>query len=462
MLALAFPLILANITTPILGLIDTAILGRMDEVYYFAGAAIGSLIVTQLYWVCGFLKMSVTGLSAQSKSKSSLLQIEVLTKGVVLSLAIAAVILISQSFVLDAGLYFAKASTEVSQSAQDYFSARIWGAPAALINMAIIGWLVGQQKTSIVLVLQIVINLANILASLLFVYVFDWGVSGVASATVCAEYLMLTCASFYIYRVYAGQSNSKLAGQSKLELTGQSNSNAAGQSNSNAGQSKLQIFLSWLTFNSLKVLLSLNANMFLRNLALQFTLAFITLKGAQYGAQAIAVNAIIMQFFTLIALGLDGIANATEALVGEEKGRNSCKGIHQHVKTGLLWSSVIAVLYMLVFYSLDSQIINLLTHHQGVVEAMKDYGVIVVLIPVVSHWCFLMDGVFVGLSKGKAMRDTMLISVSLSFLPVWWVFRDLENMALWIAMLTFLGGRGCMQGIYYVYWYVRSPGKLLT
>lgn len=424
-------MILANVTTPLLGLVDTAILGRLEQVHFLAGAAIGSLIVTQLYWVCGFLKMSITGLSAQSKSSTQLLQLEVLIKGIGLSIALALIIIVVQPFILQGGLYFAKASEAIAVSAREYFTTRIWGAPAALINMVIIGWLVGQQKTKSVLILQVVINLANIGASLLFVYIFEWGVAGVAGATVVAEYLMLVCASGFVYRHFAGQSNSQ---------------------KDDSGQSKLQLLQKSLKPSSMKQILSLNGHMFVRNLALQFTLAFITLKGAQYGAQTAAINAIILQFFTLIALGLDGVANAVEALVGEEKGKKSQTGIHTNVKVGLMWSSGIATLYALVFYFLDSPIVNLLTHHQSLVIAMKEYLWILVSLPIIAHWCFLMDGVFVGLSKGRAMRDSMLLSTLLGFLPAWYLFGSSGNMALWIAMLVFLGSRGLIQGIYYRYW----------
>ncbi len=435
---LALPLILANITTPILGLVDTAILGRMDDLHYFAGAAIGSLVVTQLYWVCGFLKMSITGLSAQNKH-SEKGRLKVLVQGICLAFGLALLILIFQNYVLNAGLYFAQVNTDVASSSHDYFSVRIWGAPAALINLVLIGWLVGQQQTKWVLWLQLIVNVTNIVASLLLVYVFDLGVKGVAAATVLAEYLMLACALFYIFFASAGQSNFILL-QSHINK------------NLNAGQTKLKQFTHIVSLQNMRALLSLNGNMFVRNIVLQLTLAFVTLKGAQFGETAVAVNAILLQFFTLIALGLDGIANAVEALVGEEKGKVSAKGVHSHVKTGLIFSSTVAVLYSLLFVFLDSLIINLLTHHQAVILALAPYKVIIVMLPIVAHWCFLFDGVFVGLSKGKAMRDSMLLSAVFGFIPIWLMFSAYGNIALWAAMFGFLLGRGLFQGGYYWYW----------
>jgi MATE family multidrug resistance protein len=421
----------------------------MDNVSYLAGAAIGSMIITQLYWVCGFMKMSITGLSAQAKGQNAEASLKVLVQGCFVALLLAILLLIINHFVLQLGLYFSQAQADVSQSIVAYFSARIWGAPAALINMVMIGWLIGQQKTKTVLLLQVMINLVNIVASLLFVFGLGWGVKGVAAATVLAEYLMLLFAIFMVVKWVAGQSS--LVDNEQLEESGQSR----------ISDLSLKQMQSWLSLHLLKPMLHLNSHILVRNLALQFTLAFITLRGAQYGAQAAAVNAIILQFFTLIALGLDGVANAVEALVGEAKGKRDIPKINQQVRIGLIWSSIFAMFYSFAFYYLDSPIVKLLTHHQSVIDAMTDYTLVIILLPIVAHWCFLFDGVFVGLSKGKPMRNSMLVSTLLVFLPVWWVFSDGQNMALWFAMLAFLASRGFLLGVYYWAMATKWKAKLL-
>ena len=426
-----------------MGLVDTAILGRMDDVTIMAGAAIGSLIITQLYWVCGFMKMSITGLSAQSINKNPIDSCKVLLQGILLALGLAVAILVSQTLVVKGGLYFAQANDALKINVEAYFYTRVWGAPATLINMVLIGWLIGQQKTKYVLVLQVIINLANILLSLTFVYGLGFGVKGVAAATVCAEYLMMFIGFFMVHKYLLNHKDFRLfsiSGQSRL---------------------KLMLVRSWFTFTQLKQILSLNSHMFVRNLILQFTLAFITLKGAQYGAQAAAVNAIIMQFFALIALGLDGVANAVEALIGEAKAQKDKAQLNLYVNVGLIWSSFFAIVYSLLFYFLDSLIVNLLTHHQEVVSLMADYAFIVILIPLLSHWCYLFDGVFVGLSLGKPMRDSMFVSTIVGFLPTWWWWQDSGNMSLWYAMLVFLSFRGILLGGYYAYLYTQKPEYLL-
>ena len=204
--------------------------------------------------------------------------------------------------------------------------------------------------------------------------------------------------------------------------------------------------LAWFRWQSIRQLCSLNVAIFVRNLALQLCLAFITFQGARLGAQTAAVNAILMQFFVLVSLGLDGIAYAVEALVGEAKGQRKASLIAAHTQRGLLWSGALALLYSSFFIIAGDWIIGLLTNNELLRNAAADYTLIIVLLPVVAFWCFLFDGVFVGLSEGKAMRDSMVLSAVLGFFPVWWLLASFQNWALWWAFLSFLGARGITLG----------------
>ncbi len=439
LLILAVPLILANITTPLLGLVDTAILGHMDEAAYLAGASIGTLILTQLYWICGFIKMSVTGLSAQSAGDSERAdeaRLKVLLQGITLGLVLGILFVALQSPILSAGLYFAQSSAEFAQSTQSYFTVRVWGAPAALINLALVGWLIGQQKTRTILLLQVIVNLINIGFSVLFVFGFGWGIEGVAAATVMAEYALLCCSLYAALRIV----------------------------NINLYQT------AWFKLAALKTLLNLNTNILFRNLALQLTLAFVTFTGATLGSQTAATNAILMQFFALIALGLDGVANAVEALVGEQKGRQSIRMLKRQVNIGLFWSSVFSLIYAAAFWLFGSDIINLLTDQQSLRENAKAYLGLMIALPLIAHWCFLFDGVFVGLTHGRAMRDSMILSAAMGFFAVWWLvssiiesherYAGMENYGLWIALLSFLACRGLLLGLWYCY-LLRKPNERL-
>lgn len=419
LLALAIPMILANVTTPLLGLVDTAVMGHMDSSAMLAGASIGTLILTQIYWVCGFLRMSSTGLSAQAKgdvANSQLLSAKVLWQTAMMAILLGVVIWLLQVPILSIGLLLANSSTNVAQYTEAYFYVRVWGAPAAMLNLALIGWLVGQQKTRWVLWIQVVGNVLNGGLDVAFVYGLDMSVKGVALASVIAEYSM-TIMSLFV----------------ALKLT-----------------QSFRPSLGWFNSAARKVLLKLNSDMLIRNLALQLCIAFLTLQGARLGETSAAVNAVLMQFFVLIALGLDGIAYAVEALVGEAAGKNSTPRILAHTRRGLFWSSVFAIAYAVAFGLFGNHIIALLTDLPSLASAAETYLPLMVLLPLLGHWCFLFDGVFVGLTRSGAMRNTMVISAFFVYFPVWWFTQSAGNRALWYALLAFLLARGVTLGAAFV------------
>lgn len=419
---LALPMILANITTPLLGLVDTAVMGHMDSSAQLAGASIGALILTQIYWVCGFIRMSATGMSAQAKGEADTVAIaKSFYQTAVIALVIGVVIWLMQGLILRAGLWLAAPAPDVAVHSEDYFAVRVWGAPAALLNLALIGWLVGQQKTTAVLLVQIIGNLLNAGLDILLVWWWDWGVSGVALASVVAEYTMMILA----VSVAFGQIN------------------------------WLPPRREWFNRAARKFLMKLNGDMLIRNLALQACLAFLTIQGARYGQTATAVNAILMQFFVLIALGLDGIAYAVEATVGEAAGARNPRGVMRQTHRGLLWSGLFAMGYALGFWAFGRQIIGLLTDIESLKHAAWQYLDLMIWLPLIAHWCFLFDGVFVGLTQAKAMRDTMIISAALVFFPVWYITQSQGNQALWWALLAFLLARGITLGSVF-YWRNRS------
>ncbi len=414
MLTLAAPMILANITTPLLGLVDTAVMGHMDSPAMLAGASIGALILTQIYWVCGFLRMSATGLSAQARGhdKPQESAAKVFYQSSAMALLLGAAVFTLQQPILTAGLFLADPNTQVSQFISAYFSVRVWSAPAAMLNLALIGWLVGQQRPRAVMIIQIVGNLVNAGLDFFFVLGLDMSVGGVALATVIAEYSMAIMALVVALRLCDG----------------------------------LRPQREWFNAAARRILLKLNGDMLIRNLALQLCLAFLTLQGARYGETAAAVNAILMQFFVLIALGLDGIAYAVEALVGEAAGQKQRKEVIRQTLRGLLWSSLFAIAYALSFWWFGRDIIGLLTNLPALFDAAVPYLPLMIWLPLLGHWCFLFDGVFVGLTRSSAMRDTMIFSAAAVYFPLWWALKDVGNEALWYALLGFLLARGMSLG----------------
>jgi MATE family multidrug resistance protein len=417
-IVIAIPMILSNVTTPLMGMVDTAVLGHMQDTFYLAGASVAALIITQIYWLCGFLRMTSTGLSAQAKGSGDRNQHnQSLFQGILIGLILGCFLLLIQNGILALGLYFADATPEVTNVISEYFSTRIWGAPAAIVNLALIGWLIGQQKAKRVLFIQVLANLLNLALNLWFVFGLGLEVFGVALASVVAEYF-ITIVSLL----------------TALQIIG-----------------KPLIQKKWFSMAYLRPLLSLNGDTFIRNLILQACIAFLIFKGVGFGSTAAAINAILMQFFTLIALGLDGVAFAAEALVGEQKGRQNAQGIIHVTLHGLLWSSVVAVLYSLAFVVWGSEIVSIITDQETLQAAMNDYLLLVCWLPLIAHWCFFFDGVFVGLTRAKAMRNSMLLCGLVVYFPAFWVFFDYANQGLWLAMLLFLMTRGVSLGGYFIY-----------
>lgn len=417
-IVIAIPMILSNITTPLMGMVDTAVLGHMQGTYYLAGASVAALIITQLYWVCGFLRMTSTGLSAQAKGSGHKSQLnQSLFQGILIGLFLGCLLLLLQDGILSLGLYFAEATPEVEGVIIEYFSTRIWGAPSAIVNLALIGWLIGQQKAKLVLLIQVFANLLNLALNLWFVFGLGLEVYGVALASVVAEYFIT------IVGLLAA-----------LQIIG-----------------KPLIQKKWFSMAYLRPLLSLNGDTFIRNLILQACIAFLIFTGVGFGSTSAAINAILMQFFTIIALGLDGVAYAAEALVGEQKGKQNAKGIIHVTLHGLVWSSVIAVLYSLVFVVWGSEIVSIITDQMTLQVAMEDYLTLVCCLPLIAHWCFFFDGVFVGLTRAKAMRNSMLLCGVAIYFPAFGVFIDYANLGLWLAMMLFLQTRGISLGGYFIH-----------
>ncbi|MGK0380911.1 MAG: MATE family multidrug resistance protein [Flavobacteriales bacterium] len=417
-IVIALPMILSNVTTPLMGLVDTAVLGHMQDTYFLAGASVAALVITQLYWLCGFLRMTSTGLSAQAKGSEDPYQLsQSLFQGILIGFLLGCFLLIIQDGILALGLYFADATPVIEGVISEYFRIRIWGAPAAIVNLALIGWLIGQQKAKPVLLIQVFANLLNLILNLWFVFGLGLEVFGVALASVVAEYFITIMSMI-----------------AALKIIG-----------------KTVIQKKWFSVVYLQPLLSLNGNTFFRNLILQACIAFLIFKGVGFGSTSAAINAILMQFFSLIALGLDGVAYAAEALVGEQKGKKSAKGIIYVTLHGLVWSTLVAVVYSLIFVVWGTEIISTITDQPVLKLEMKDYLIFVYCLPIVAHWCFFFDGVFVGLTRAKAMRNSMFLCGVAVYFPAFWVFISYANQGLWMAMLLFLLFRGVSLGAYFIY-----------
>lgn len=423
---IALPMIFSNITIPLLGLVDTAVLGHLDQAYYLGGSTVGAMIITFVTWLCGFLRMSTTGLTAQAlgqqDNQKSLL---VLLRGLLVAVIVGGTLISLQSFYLDLSLGLAGGSEKIQFYAKQYCDIRIWGLPAALANLVILGWLLGNHKAKAVMWLLIATNLINLSLDLLFVLVFNWQVQGVATATLIAEYSGVILGLTYIVydknkikrrtvRILFSVILSKLI-HSKEEL---------------------------LEKSSLIHYFQLNRDILIRTLCLEVCFVFITFQGARLGDNVIATNAILMNFVLLISFGLDGIANATEVLVGKAQGQKDAKQRNYVVKIALFWTGIFALTYSLLFAIAGEFFVGLLTDIPNVVISTKQYIHWLVILPILGCWCYLFDGVFVGLMKTKAMRNSMIVATFGCFFPVWWLLQSFGNHGLWAAFSVFLLVRG--------------------
>lgn len=331
-LALAIPMILSNITVPLLGLVDTAVIGHLPEAYYLGGSTVGAMIITFVTWLCGFLRMSTTGLSAQALGKADAQEsLVVLFRGITVAFVIGLTLIVLQSPYISFALSLAGGSEEVQFYAQEYAQIRVWGLPAALANIVMLGWLLGQHKAKAVMWLLIATNLINLVLDLLFVLVFDWKVAGVATATVIAEY------SGFIIAIAIVKYGNALAKSQAIIFS--------------AIKAKV------IDLQELGKYFRLNRDILIRTLCLELCFVFMTFKGARLGDDIVAANAILMNFLLLISFGLDGIANAAEALIGKAHGERASgqlaiddkRSFRYIISRCTVWTLGFALVYTLLF-----------------------------------------------------------------------------------------------------------------
>lgn len=426
---IAAPMIISAVSVPLLGLIDTAVMGHMPAPRFLAAVAAGAMLFNVLFLGLNFLRMGTTGLTAQAFGAgderalaSSLLQ--PLTVATVL----AVLMLGLRSTVVELALNLLGTGPDVTPLARQYFDIRIWSAPAALVNLVLLGWLLGNQDARGPLAMVLVINMTNILLDLWLVVGLAQGVAGVALASVIAEYAGCALGAWRVSRTWTARGACwRLA--------------------------------DWLRGERYARLLRVNAALFVRSLALMFTLAFITAQGARLGATALAVNALLLNFMYFFSYALDGLAHAAEALVGKAAGAGNAQAIELAVRRTLLWTTLLASGFALSYWLAGNAIVALLTDLPELRAAARGYLPWVIALPLTAGWCFLYDGIYVGLTRTLPMMVVMLAAVVLVFLPAWYGLRGFGNHALWAALLLFMTVRSL--GMHGWYRHLQRTGQLL-
>ncbi len=408
--ALAWPMMLTNLTVPLLGLVDTAVLGHLDSPIYLGAVAIGANLFTLLYWTFGFMRMGTTGLTAQAYGRrDGFGQTALLVRSLLLAGAIGLALVGIHRPLIELALTLMNPSPEVATLAREYAAIRIWSAPAVLCQYTLVGWMIGTQFPRGPMLMLIAANGLNILLDLLFVTGLGWNSRGVALATVIAEYTAAGLGGWLVLSRLPGDR----AGWRKL----------------------LGTLMDYLA------LLRVNRYLLVRTVTLLLVLAFFTAQGARQGDIVLAANAVLITFLMVISNGLDGFANAAEALVGEAIGQRDRRRFRQTCSAALRWSLWGAVLFTAVFVLLGPALIALLTSLASVQHEAWRYLPWLWLLPLASVGGFVLDGIFIGATRTREMQNSMLLSALVVFLPVWWLTTGWGNHGLWFALICLMLAR---------------------
>ncbi|MBX9753803.1 MAG: MATE family efflux transporter [Pseudomonadaceae bacterium] len=405
--ALAAPMLLCNLSVPLVTLVDSAVVGHLPEAQQLAAVAIGGSLYGLLVGLMGFLRMGTSGFSAQACGRGDGAQLrQTLLQGLLLALGWALLLgLLSMPF-SDLALSLMQPSAQLDELARSYFYIRMLGLPAALANYALIGWLLGTQNARAPLLIMLATNLLNALLSIVLVLGFDWGVAGAAQAAVIAEYSGL------------------LLG---LWLTRRALRQFPGQANWRA----LRHWLNW------RPLLALNRDILIRTLALHLVFFLLTVQGTRLGTSTVAANALLINGLMLTAFALDGLANAVEALCGHAIGARDGLALRRTLVVAGGWSVLLSLLFAVALLLGGQLFINLQSDIASVRAVAYSYVPYLAALPLLSVWSYLLDGLFIGATRAREMRDAMLLAVGLS-LPLAWALQGYGNHGLWLALLAFM------------------------
>lgn len=409
-LSLALPSIVSNITVPLLGMVDTAIVGHMGDAKYIAAIALGGTAFSMMYWVFAFLRMSTSGLIAQAYGAGNdALAQDVLRKSLFLAAAIASLILVLQLPLFHGAVFLTSARTDVLDELCTYFFTCVWGAPAILLNYSLSGWFIGRQDTRTPMFAAILQNVMNIVLSLVFVYLLDMSILGVALGTVLGAWSGTVYMSFRLRRSVSGL----------LSATAQG--------------------IAWGS------LFSINRDIFLRTLCLVSVTVYFTRAGSEQAEGILEANAILMQLFMFFSFFIDGFANAGEALSGRFYGAADGRGLRDSIRALFRWGAGLALSFALLYFLAGEYILQMLTNHPRVLALAADYLPWLCAMPLLSFPAFVWDGIFIGLTRSRQMFLSMLCAM-LVFFALWLVLRQsIQNHALWLAFDAYLLTRGVVQ-----------------
>lgn len=412
---MAIPSIISNITVPLLGLVDMAIVGHLGSAAYIGAIAVGGMLFNLIYWLFGFLRMGTSGITSQAYGRRDLREAFLaLIRSVGVGLAVGGLLLFLSPVVRWIAFQVIEATPEVAGLASTYFSIGVWGAPAVLALYGFMGWFVGMQNSRFPMLIAITQNLVNIAASLWLVFGLGMRVEGVALGTVIAQYAGFLMAIMLAWRYYG----------------------------------RLWFPFTWVEVwarPAMRRFFSVNKDIFFRTLCLVCVTTFFTSTGARQGDLVLAVNTLIMQLFTLFSYVMDGFAYAAEALTGRFIGASNRMALNRCVRALFGWGIAFAGLFTLAYGIWGESFLALLTNERPVIDAAADYWVWALAIPFCGFSAFLWDGIFIGATATRQMLMAMFSASLLFFLIYFGLAERLGNHALWLAFLVYLLSRGLVQ-----------------
>jgi MATE family multidrug resistance protein len=415
--AIAGPAMVANLTTPLIGIVSTIAIGRLGDATLLGGVAIASVIFDCLFWLFAFLRMSTVAFTAQSLGAGETQELRaILVRGFIVAALIGTGLIVLQ-IPLAAVLLGAMGGSEgVTRAAKTYFTIRIWSAPLVLANFVVLGWLIGQARAALALGIQITINLVNVAATVLLVLVLDAGIAGAAIAAVVAETIGLLLGILIAYRLTQG---------------------------------KLDVPRTTL-FDRAKLMrmLAVNRDIMIRTASLIAVWLFFAAQGARSGDVALAANAVLNNFLLISAFFLDGLANAAEQLCGRAYGARDRIAFTSATRLVILWGSAFALAVTIAFALLGPILIDIMTASGDVRRSARDYLWFVVMAPILGVFAFAYDGIYIGSTWARDMRNLMMLSLVL-FLTAWLALRSFGNAGLWAALLVHYAARGGLQALRY-------------
>ena len=416
-LQIALPSIVSNITVPLLGMIDVAIVGHMGSPIYIGAVAVGAMIFNLVYWLFGFLRMGSSGLTAQALGRRDLTEVtRLLVRSVSIALGIALLLIILQAPLKWLMFWLIGPTTNVIPFASTYFNIVIWGAPASLALFSLMGWYIGMQNTRFPMVISIMQNIVNILVSLTLVYGFGMKIEGVALGTVIAQYAGLLMAVGLLMRYY---------------------------------HRIFRFFQRDRIFKKMGAFFAINRDIFLRTLCLVAVNLFFTSAGARQGAIILSVNTVLIQLYLFFSYFMDGFAYAGEALGGKAYGAHNITAFREILRRLWMWMLIVTSAYTLLYIIGGSWIIALLTDEPQVLATSHDYLWWAWLIPAAGCVAFIWDGIFIGITATRGMLVSSFLSALVFFAVYLLAESALGNHGLWLAQIVYLAMRGIIQTIWF-------------